>query len=179
MSLPTLTIRDLVPDRKALSRDAFIAKYSHPFLVERERAAAAPEGESTFATMQVSKQQIRNIMAGGGEMGSHLGVVRVVKRASNAFAGMINVGRAANNDLVIDSPAISKFHAYFSRDAASGSHCITDADSTNGTFVNGKRLEAHKQQRLRDGDVISFSQAFDFTHYTAGGLYDMMRFHAT
>jgi len=31
---------------------------------------------------------------------------------------------------------------------------ITDQDSTNGTYINGKRLTAHKPYPLSDGDVL-------------------------
>ena len=54
----------------------------------------------------------------------------------NAFTGMITVGRADNNDLVISDGTVSKFHAYFRR--LGQRWTITDANSRNGTMVDGQ-----------------------------------------
>lgn len=52
----------------------------------------------------------------------------------------VRVGRADTNDMVLDDPGISRMHAAFS---ASGSGLIVnDLSSLNGTFVNGKRINA-------------------------------------
>ncbi len=40
------------------------------------------------------------------------------------------------------------------------STCTSKTGSTNGTFVNGQRLEPGQPQRLRAGDVIHFGQSF-------------------
>ncbi len=62
------------------------------------------------------------------------------KRSSNPFADMITVGRAANNDVVIASPCVSKFHAFFR--ATPRGWAIVDADSSNGTHVDGVPLRS-------------------------------------
>lgn len=64
--------------------------------------------------------------------------------------GILTVGRADYNDLVIDSPAISHHHAKiitFNRTAY-----IEDMGSTNGTKVNGIKKQ---HQRLREGDQVT------------------------
>jgi len=60
------------------------------------------------------------------------------------------LGRAADCDLMIEDPGISRRHASLvctPEDAAQ----IIDLDSTNGTYVNGKRILT---QNLSDGDKI-------------------------
>jgi EAL domain-containing protein (putative c-di-GMP-specific phosphodiesterase class I) len=63
------------------------------------------------------------------------------------------VGRRSSCSLPLNSPQISQLHAeFFTR----GSELwIRDHTSTNGTFVNGQRLET--EQMLRDGDIVHFS----------------------
>jgi hypothetical protein len=64
------------------------------------------------------------------------------------------LGRAGGCDLELDDPTVSKRHA---RIAYDGSPSIEDLGSTNGTFVNGKRIEGVAQ--LRRGDRIGLGAA--------------------
>ncbi|HEY9828729.1 MAG TPA: FHA domain-containing protein [Stenomitos sp.] len=48
---------------------------------------------------------------------------------------ILNIGRDASNDLVIDHPAASRFHAQIKLEQ--GRYTLYDLNSTNGTFVNG------------------------------------------
>lgn len=63
---------------------------------------------------------------------------------------VIKIGRAFDNDLVLEYPQISRKHAELRY--SQGYFEIFDTDSTGGTFVNGVRI---KQQVLNKGDVIS------------------------
>lgn len=67
----------------------------------------------------------------------------------------IRVGRGHKNDLVIDAPAISGFHATI--EFRNMSFYLEDQRSTNGTMLNDRRLEANHHVRLKDGDRITFA----------------------
>jgi hypothetical protein len=60
------------------------------------------------------------------------------------------VGRAASNDLVIDSPRVSREHARLIRQG--WRVILEDLGSTNGTYVNGERVRAPME--LQDGDRV-------------------------
>jgi FHA domain len=62
----------------------------------------------------------------------------------------LTVGRGAQNDLALDDAFASARHARFEprRDGV----WVSDAGSTNGTFVNGARVS--KPRRLAPGDVV-------------------------
>ncbi len=60
------------------------------------------------------------------------------------------IGRMDSVDFQIDSSRVSREHA--SIDVRDGLYVIRDNGSTNGTFVNGERIEA--EVRLNDGDVV-------------------------
>lgn len=68
------------------------------------------------------------------------------------------IGRARECDLVLDSGEISRLHAQLVSDHLN--LYLEDLGSTNGTFVNGQRLEPGEPLRLRSGDVIAFGQSF-------------------
>lgn len=60
------------------------------------------------------------------------------------------IGRNPDNDVVIaNDKRVSKYHAEIRRE--DGSYVVVDLRSTNGTMVNGRRIDRH---RLADGDVI-------------------------
>lgn len=66
----------------------------------------------------------------------------------------LSIGREASNDIVIDNTFISSHHAEFIRQP-DGSYEIVDLKSSNGTFVNGRRVERF---RVKGGDRIMFGQ---------------------
>jgi pSer/pThr/pTyr-binding forkhead associated (FHA) protein len=65
----------------------------------------------------------------------------------------IRVGRKPDNDLVIEDPAASSRHARITKVQAV--YFVEDLNSTNGTFVNGKKVDRHQ---LRDADVIEIGR---------------------
>ena len=75
-----------------------------------------------------------------------LGGRRDVELTSDRIA----VGKADENDLVLDDPMVSHLHAVLEEFPAGW--CVTDLGSSNGTFLNGERIWA--QQRLRHGDEV-------------------------
>ncbi len=62
----------------------------------------------------------------------------------------ITIGRAADNDVVLDSPVVSRHHAVVRR-AKDGTFRLRDLNTPNGTFVNGRRV---KSARLKPGDQV-------------------------
>ena len=64
--------------------------------------------------------------------------------------GVITIGRAADNDIHLDDPALSSHHAKIVT-VLTASH-IEDLNSSNGTYVNGQTIVEHT---LHSGDVIT------------------------
>lgn len=98
-------------------------------------------------------------------------VFQVMKGANlaNAFGMGITVGSTDNNDIVLPDHSVSRFHAFFQQDPKDGVWKLTDAQSKNGSFIDGQRLEPQKPvsvpsgARLRFGDVeVLFEHADAF-----------------
>jgi hypothetical protein len=70
----------------------------------------------------------------------------VEKTNRNVFANGITVGRTANNDVVIPLVTISKFHAWFKREA--GSYVLYDAINSQGTFVGSQKVSPNGEQGI-------------------------------
>ena len=78
----------------------------------------------------------------------------VLGEYSVAIGRPVTVGRAPDNDIVIDNLAVSTLHARVMQ--MQDHYMVEDQQSMNGTFVNNRRV----QQRtvLRDGDAISIGK---------------------
>ncbi len=69
------------------------------------------------------------------------------------YAGRLIIGRTAANDLQIDSRFVSRHHCQVITTPQAS--IIEDLNSTNGMFVQGKRVRHHN---LNDGDVVIIGQ---------------------
>ena len=85
--------------------------------------------------------------------------------------GTFSIGRVEGNDMIMPDFAISKQHAIF--EIKRSNYWLRDCDSTNGTSVNGKRLDK-KPVQLNDGDIVGFAR-YEFTFLFPDSLYDMLK----
>jgi class 3 adenylate cyclase len=76
----------------------------------------------------------------------------------------VTIGRAADNDIVLASPAVSRYHATISWTGSQ--FALADLESRNGTFVNNRRLS--ESMVLADGDTVIFG-GLKFAFHTLDG----------
>lgn len=69
-------------------------------------------------------------------------------------AGRCTIGRGGDNDIVVDDPSVSIGHAWIMNQH--GRYLIMNTLSTNGTFVNDRRIH---EANLKHGDHIRLGQA--------------------
>ena len=67
----------------------------------------------------------------------------------------LNVGRASDNELTLNDGSVSKIHAALLM-TAEGTLLVADTGSTNGTYINGRRIAYGESRLIEDGDVIGF-----------------------
>ena len=100
-----------------------------------EGAAAAPPGEPVLRPWAISR-------AGEPDSGRP------------QPGKTLRIGRAADNDIVVSDPDVSKHHAELRPEA--GAARLVDLDSRNGTFVNEQRVTA---ALLSEGDLVGIGSA--------------------
>jgi len=65
----------------------------------------------------------------------------------------LRIGRSEDCEITIDNLGVSRYHAEVVKEG--GFAVLRDLRSNNGTFVNGRRIDAHN---LNDGDEISIGK---------------------
>jgi ABC-type multidrug transport system ATPase subunit len=78
-----------------------------------------------------------------------------------AEGGVIRIGRAAENDICLPHPMVSRFHAIVKKGADGLS--VVDQGSANATYVNGRSVSTRP---LCEGDVVHIGP---FRFYVTGG----------
>ena len=102
------------------------------------------------------------------------GIARLQKdEGLNVFSSMVTIGRAQNNDVVVPDKRVSKFHAYFRE--MDGGWSVTDANSTNGTEVEGLLLQSERSHRVRSGSSIVFSGVIECVFLEPEELLSLVR----
>jgi len=74
------------------------------------------------------------------------------------------LGRRGDNDIVLDNAAVSGRHCLFELKGLADVY-VEDVGSTNGTFVNNKRVV---RQKLEDGDTVAIA-SFRIRYLAASG----------
>lgn len=69
---------------------------------------------------------------------------------------VIKIGKAGDNDFVVDDPFVSRHHALLTKES-DGCLFLEDLGSTNGTFVNGSQIA---KKRITPTDVIKLGNNY-------------------
>ncbi len=67
----------------------------------------------------------------------------------------INVGRSPDNELHLNHSSVSKIHAALVMNRE-GTLLVADTGSTNGTFINGRRITYGEARQIEEGDSVGF-----------------------
>src|SRR6266498_4555968 len=67
----------------------------------------------------------------------------------------LNVGRAADSELSLNDASVSKIHAALVMNQE-GTLLVADTGSTNGTYINGRRIAYGEARPINDGEVVGF-----------------------
>ena len=86
----------------------------------------------------------------------HLAMLVLKSRPDQKFdlKGTTNVGRAQDNQVVLDDPTVSRHHAWIKSEGED--FLVFDIGSANGTFVNDQPVE--EPFRLENGNVVRFGE---------------------
>lgn len=79
----------------------------------------------------------------------------------------LTIGRGADNDLVLNDPMVSRYHAVLKRQGSR--YSLIDLGSSNPVVINDQSLEPGSPQHLSHRDVVFIGKTvFSFQHRAAG-----------
>ncbi len=76
----------------------------------------------------------------------------ITPQISNATNSVLRLGRWPDNDIVLDAPAVSRYHASLTYNSKE-EPILSDIGSANGTFVNGEPVT--KPHQINNGDRVT------------------------
>jgi hypothetical protein len=130
-------------------------------IAESQRSIIQRDGRIRQLEADLEKQvsSVANRLEQTGEEIALEGPARVLIRTDgntdfvHVLGRRTRIGRGSDNELVLDTKHVSRYHAVLLAGPAHTS--IEDLNSTNGVFVNGKRVA---RQVLKDGDKVTIGR---------------------
>ena len=112
-----------------------------------------------------------NLFVQGGNIEQSIFLLRKpLTGVSSSDIKIFRVGRDQNSDIQIVDVAISNEHAVIKLE--SDGYYLQDRASSNGTFVNGMKLDRDRVL-LEDGDSVRIAR-YEFIFLGSGELYDLL-----
>ena len=73
----------------------------------------------------------------------------------------VTIGRTSDCTVQIMVATVSRLHAHLTNEL--GSWYLSDDQSRNGTFLNGKQIEVGSRKEVHDGDIIGLGNDAQLT----------------
>ena len=159
-------------DASLLSEEEFLDRHADPWLVVDQADPAVLELVDMRETRRPGTRPpgILDLFDDATSRGAALDAVCLRLRPRDDFSyDRITLGRAVRSDIVLLHETISSLHAEVSWSPQTFRAVLTDLDSRNGTFVNGKRLPRRGHCVLATGCVVAFG-ALGARFYTPSGF---------
>jgi hypothetical protein len=152
-----------VDSLQGLSCEEFVARSPHPFLLQLTESR--PQSDGDVLTL------LPDLEAASGEA---VAVHALTKRegSNNPFGFMITLGRATNNDVVVEHPAVSSFHLYFRQ--LGDTWQVADANSSFGTKVDGNLLPVERSRKILPGALIELADRVALEFVTAAEVWERL-----
>jgi len=143
-----LTVRELAKRAATVPKEQFTAELG-PWVLIGPPAPLRETNEWSYSTRHAAGAQSFNPFS---IVPTNMAYPLRTKDRRAMFGASILIGRTDSNDICIPDESISKLHARVTRKG----FALKDAGSTNGTFVNGRRLSPSEVVRVEAKLLLRF-----------------------
>lgn len=169
-------IADFIAETAHLkSTEAFVAEHPYPFLVrEATKIKAVPVPTGDRQTLRLGKAVAPS---GDGFATGDVWIFRICPEDPERNRGAVILGRDGSCDVQIEDGSVSTEHARFTLEWGENDEklfYVTDAGSSNGTWLNGDKLPDETPTQLSDMDSLRVGPAVKLQFFTADGFYDFL-----
>ncbi len=157
------------------SKKEFIKTFAYSVLVEK--SGINPSVNSSLLSTTTILNDIRDTQHPNTDFNEPIGnkpKVFELRKRLDSVATDIFVGRAPVNDIVLADPSISRSHFRLIPIPGTNYHRLADMFSTNGTYLNGKKIDPFEKHQIDDHDEISFGTEYQLIYYSPGAFYEML-----
>lgn len=167
-------LSQLLAETPLLTHAQFTAKYPHAFLLcESSKVSAAAPSRlqliSPVTSMVNSSRRIPELAPTTGSLRSRpdsYTLYPLAKTDRNPWGDRILVGRAKNNDIVLQNQSVSKVHAHFAKNGPR--YTLAAYETLNPTIINGTTLAPNGPPgELPDGASLQFGNVHAYFYESA------------
>ena len=160
---------------EGMSEDEFITTFSHSVLIEKSGFVSLEQSSLLSVTKILNgTHDVLNPITDSSELISDKAKVFELRKRSGSLVTDIFVGRAPTNDLVLANPSVSKSHLRFVSIPQTKHYQLVDMFSSNGTYLNGKKVNPFEKHQVDDHDEISFGTEYQLLYYSPQVFYEML-----
>ena len=159
-----------------MPQERFVHTHPGGFFVEKTQRILDKDVIFQFSTKSFDDQELFDQLKEGLAQPDVLEarVIELQKRRAGAVEDAITVGRSPQNDIVLYNRLISKNHAQLFISLDPRACHLLDLGSTNGTFLNGNKVNPHERCKLTDGDEISFGPQAKVIYFSPRTFYEFL-----
>jgi|GEM_PF-874648 len=166
-NMELLYVRHYVKLLNKMGNAHFQAYFPNSFLVGIGLLADLAGDNRSGARMTRSVELDTVDVAADGTPGSAGRVWELKASPIHGTPGVVRIGRAQSNDVVVPEFAISQRHCQF--ETIERKVMVSDIESLNGTYVNGTQLEKGAVMEIQNLDVLILGR-FQFQFFNSSGF---------
>ena len=160
---------------EGMSEDEFITTFAYSVLLEKS-GIVSHDYSSLLSGTKLLKDD-RNVLhhiTDSNELISNTAKIFELRKRSGSLVTDIFVGRGPTNYIVLANPWVSKSHLRFISISRTNHYQVVDMFSSNGTYLNGKKIYPFEKHQVEDHDEISFGTEYQLIYYSPRAFYEML-----
>jgi hypothetical protein len=169
------TLTSYLKPVEGMSEDEFITTFCCSVLIEKSGIVALEHSSLLSGTKLLKDDRdVLHPVANSNEPISNTAKAFELRKRSSSLVTDIFAGRAPTNDIVLANPSVSKSHLRFISIPQTKHYQLVDMFSSNGTYLNGKKINPFEKHQVEDHDEISFGTEYQLLYCSPQVFYEML-----